>query len=68
MPQIVAYIKDSQGRKYKIEKYRGYKTFISDADYYRVLYENGDVYARDFTSYNEAVRYLEKRVGNTREY
>lgn len=65
MAQIVGYVKDNDGRVYKIEKYTA--GFFSTT-YYGILYKNGDEYAKDFASWDEAIRYLERRVGSVREF
>lgn len=64
--KIVAFLKDNNGKKYKIEKV--FTNNLFESNKYHVLYENGDIMFRNFQSKEEAIRYLESQVGAVRSY
>jgi hypothetical protein len=66
--RIVAYIKDSDARKYKIEEVKISTGFLSSEYWYHVLYNDGTLKYKDFKSKSSAIRYLEEHVGNCKEY
>lgn len=64
--RIVAYLKDKNSKKYKIEEVSTGGFF--GEYWYHVLYEDGTVKCKNFKSKSSAIRYLEEHVGHCSEY
>jgi len=65
--RIVAYLKDNNDRKYKIEE-QIFKDFFGTQYLYHVLYNDGSLKYKNFDSKGEAIRHLEQNVGHCRNY
>ncbi len=66
--KVVAFLKNANQKKFKIEEAKVSKP-LGDCEYwYHILYENGERMRSDFTSKQAAIRWLESEVGSCQSY